>query len=77
MFSFLRNEARVEIWLYENTDLRIEGKIIGFDEFMNIVLDDAYEISTKRPGKKPVGRILLKGDNLALVKTEYFLNRSI
>ncbi|OMJ92196.1 hypothetical protein SteCoe_5070 [Stentor coeruleus] len=69
LFSFLRSGSRVEIWLYENTELRIEGKIIGFDEYMNLVLEDAYEFSTKRPGKKPIGRILLKGDNLALVKT--------
>jgi small nuclear ribonucleoprotein E len=68
LFSFLRTGSRVEIWLYENTELRIEGKIIGFDEFMNIVLEDACEISSKRPGRKPIGRILLKGDNLALVK---------
>ena len=36
---------------------------------MNLVLEDAYEISTKKPGRKPIGRILLKGDNLALVRT--------
>lgn len=68
MFSLLRSEKRVEIWLYENTDIRIEGKIIGFDEYMNLVLEEAVEISMKRPGRKPIGRILLKGDNLALVK---------
>jgi small nuclear ribonucleoprotein (snRNP)-like protein len=36
---------------------------------MNLVLEDAYELSTKRPGKRPIGKILLKGDNLALVKS--------
>ena len=32
------------IWLYSNTDIRIQGTIIGFDEYMNLVLDDAEEI---------------------------------
>merc|ERR1712166_1507775 len=32
IFRFLQNKTRVQIWLYENTDMRIEGRIIGFDE---------------------------------------------
>ena len=31
-------KTRIQVWLYENTDLRIEGKIIGFDEYMNLVV---------------------------------------
>ena len=34
IFRFLQQKARVCVWLFENTDLRIEGQIIGFDEFM-------------------------------------------
>jgi small nuclear ribonucleoprotein E len=68
LFSFLRTGKSVEIWLYENTDIRIEGVIKGFDEYMNLVLEDAVEVSTKKSGRKPIGTILLKGDNLALVK---------
>jgi len=59
----------VQIWLYEQTDLRIEGRIIGFDEYMNLVLDEAEEVSMKRKTRKPVGRILLKGDNITLMQT--------
>jgi len=47
--------------------LRIEGKIIGFDEYMNLVLDDAEELSIKKKTRKPLGRILLKGDNITLM----------
>ena len=32
------------IWLYGNTSIRIQGTIIGFDEYMNLVLDNAEEI---------------------------------
>jgi small nuclear ribonucleoprotein E len=55
------------VWLYENTDLRIEGKIIGFDEYMNLVLDDAEELQVKKKTRKQLGRILLKGDSITLM----------
>jgi len=67
IFRFLQNKARIQIWLYENTDLRIEGKIIGFDEYMNLVLDEAEEVSLKKKTRKALGRILLKGDNITLM----------
>jgi small nuclear ribonucleoprotein E len=57
------------VWLYEQPDTRIEGRIIGFDEYMNLVLDEADEVSVKRKTRKPVGRILLKGDNITLMQT--------
>merc|ERR1712022_56247 len=67
IFRFLQNKTRIQVWLYENTDLRIEGKIIGFDEYMNLVLDEAEEISKKQTERKALGRILLKGDNITLM----------
>lgn len=60
-------KTRIQVWLYENTDLRIEGRIIGFDEYMNLVLDDAEELSIKKKTRKTLGRILLKGDNITLL----------
>ena len=39
----------------------------GFDEFMNLVLDDAYEVSVKKKTRDPVGRMLLKGENITLI----------
>jgi len=64
----LQQKARVCVWLFENTDLRIEGQIIGFDEFMNLVLDGAEEVYTKKGTRKPVGRIMLKGDAITLMQ---------
>uniref|UniRef100_A0A0E0GTP6 Small nuclear ribonucleoprotein E n=2 Tax=Oryza TaxID=4527 RepID=A0A0E0GTP6_ORYNI len=60
-------KARIQIWLFEQKDLRIEGRIIGFDEYMNLVLDDAEEINVKKDTRKSLGRILLKGDNITLM----------
>ena len=34
---------------------------------MNLVLDDAYEISVKNQTRISVGRILLKGENVTMI----------
>ena len=50
----------------------MEGVIIGFDEYMNIVLDDAIEINTNSKQQQQkrinVGRCLLKGDAITLIQ---------
>ena len=58
----------MQLWLYENTNLKIEGTIIGFDEYMNVVMDNAFEINTKSGERKSVGRIMLKGDCITLIQ---------
>ncbi|KAL0002011.1 hypothetical protein SO802_015792 [Lithocarpus litseifolius] len=52
IFRFLQSKARIQIWLFEQRDLRIEGRIIGFDEYMNLVLDDAEEVNVKKKSRK-------------------------
>ena len=73
IFKLLQTHATVSVWLYEQLSIRIEGKIRGFDEFMNLVIDDAIEV--KQPTKaeptekrRPLGQILLKGDNVSLIQ---------
>jgi small nuclear ribonucleoprotein E len=70
-----KKKTRVRIWLYEDTRIQMEGVIIGFDEYMNIVLDDAIEINnatsnTQQQSSKRinVGRCLLKGDSITLIQ---------
>ncbi|CAH3104422.1 small nuclear ribonucleoprotein E-like [Stylophora pistillata] len=67
IFRYLQNRSRIQIWLYEQVNMRIEGHIIGFDEYMNLVLDDAEEVHLKTKKRRPLGRILLKGDNITLL----------
>mmetsp|Transcript_32050 Transcript_32050/g.76037 ORF Transcript_32050/g.76037 Transcript_32050/m.76037 type:complete len:89 (+) Transcript_32050:88-354(+) len=67
IFRFLQSKARVQICLYENVDLRIEGVIIGFDEYMNLVLDEAEELSIKKKTRMPLGRIMIKGDTITMM----------
>ncbi|KAL7544275.1 hypothetical protein ACHAWF_007659 [Thalassiosira exigua] len=68
IFGHLKNKTRVKIWLYEDTRMMIEGQIVGFDEYMNFVLDGATEIDAKTGKKTDVGRILLKGDAITLMQ---------
>ncbi|KAF2732979.1 LSM domain-containing protein [Polyplosphaeria fusca] len=73
IFKLLQQRATVLIWLYENLNIRIEGKLRGFDEFMNLVIDDAVEVHQATKDKKEetrrnVGQILLKGDNISLIQ---------
>ena len=44
IFNFLQQQTPVTIWLFEQIGIRIKGKIVGFDEFMNVVIDEAVEI---------------------------------
>ena len=68
IFELLKTKERVSIWLYENTGTKIEGIIIGFDEYMNICLDDAAEHNVKTGQRKSVGKILLKGECITLIQ---------
>ena len=68
LFRYLQNKSRIQIWVYEQVNLRVEGEIIGFDEYMNLVLDDAEEVHIKKNTRRKIGRILLKGDNITLIQ---------
>ncbi|EMR09806.1 small nuclear ribonucleoprotein E [Pneumocystis murina B123] len=68
IFKLLQQHIDVCIWLYEQIDIRIEGKIRGFDEFMNLVIDEAIEVAQKKNSRRQLGRILLKGDNITLIQ---------
>jgi len=34
---------------------------------MNVVLDDSKEVYTKKGTRRSIGRIVIKGDNIALI----------
>jgi len=68
IFRYLQNRTRVSVWLYENVNTRIEGHIVGFDEYMNLVLDEAAEVHLKKHTERKLGRIMLKGDNISVIQ---------
>lgn len=44
----LQTRSCIQVWLYEQVNMQIEGCGIGFDEYINQpVLDDAEEIHSK------------------------------
>ncbi|KAI3658851.1 hypothetical protein MP638_006566 [Amoeboaphelidium occidentale] len=67
IFRLLQSKKRVNIWVAEQLNTTLEGQIIGFDEFMNLVLDDAVEVSSGSSRRTELGRILLKGENIVLL----------
>nr|XP_036583310.1 LSM domain-containing protein [Colletotrichum truncatum]KAF6792286.1 LSM domain-containing protein [Colletotrichum truncatum] len=74
IFKLLQQHTTVQIWLYEQLSIRIEGKIRGFDEFMNLVIDDAVEVkqvtkTNPEESRRSLGQILLKGDNVSLIQS--------
>ena len=68
VFRFYQNQTRVTVWLFDNVNTRIEGQIVGYDECMNLVLDQAAEVHMKSGRVKPLGRIMLKGENVTLIQ---------
>lgn len=68
IFTHLQNKNRVKIWLYEDSRMALEGQIIGFDEYMNMTLDNAVECDLKTGKREEVGRILLKGDAITILQ---------
>ncbi|KAK1442293.1 small nuclear ribonucleoprotein E like protein [Babesia gibsoni] len=67
IFRFFTGGTRVQIWLFDQPNLRIEGKIRGFDEYMNMVLEDVEEIVVKQKARRSLGTIMLKGDAMTLI----------
>ncbi|KAI3407108.1 hypothetical protein KGF56_000096 [Candida oxycetoniae] len=67
IFKYLQQQSLVTVWLYEQNEYRIQGKIQGFDEFMNLVIDEAEELSQGK--RTSLGRLLLKGDSITLISS--------
>ncbi len=57
IFRYLQSRTLVSVWLYENVNTRMEGHIVGFDEYMNLVLDEACEVHIKNGTKKQVNKL--------------------
>lgn len=68
IFSYLTSRTPVVIWLMDQQHASITGTIVGFDEFMNLVLEGAVEENLKRQSRKELGRIILKGDTIAMLR---------
>jgi small nuclear ribonucleoprotein E len=68
LFKYLEQKIKVEIWITHCPHLKFQGIIRGFDEWMNLVMEQTVEIDTKKNTQKKLGRMLLKGDTICLVR---------
>jgi small nuclear ribonucleoprotein E len=68
--GFARRREQVCILIHERPNIMMEGKLMGVDEFMNIVLSDVVEINTRTNETTKLGSLLLKSDCIAMVGTK-------
>uniref|UniRef100_A0A2K6GYK4 Small nuclear ribonucleoprotein E n=1 Tax=Propithecus coquereli TaxID=379532 RepID=A0A2K6GYK4_PROCO len=61
IFRYLQNRSQIQMWLYEQVNMRIESCIIDFDEYTNF-------IHSKTTPKKQLDWIMLKGVNITLLQ---------
>ncbi|KAL1921748.1 uncharacterized protein VTP21DRAFT_10390 [Calcarisporiella thermophila] len=57
------------IWVIMKTDREITGKLLGFDDYVNMVLEDVTEYENTPEGRKStkVSQILLNGNNICML----------
>ena len=48
LYQYMERGTKIEIWIKNNKDKKIQGIIRGFDEWMNLVLDQSIEINSKK-----------------------------
>eukprot|EP01031_Cornospumella_fuschlensis_P039326 gene39327-47867_t len=58
-----------KIWVLLKSEKEIVGTLRGFDEYVNMVLDDVVEIENTPSGKKQTNldQILLNGSNVCML----------
>ena len=45
----------------------LEGRLTGFDEYMNMVLEDTVEISSDGGAERRLGCVVLRGNNVVSI----------
>ena len=68
LFNYLQQKEQVLVWLYDNPNVRFQGYVKGFDEFLNVVLDECVEINSKTDTRNELGQLLLKGECITLIQ---------
>ncbi|MCK4454807.1 MAG: RNA-binding protein [Thermoplasmata archaeon] len=61
----LENALNREILLVLKDSRVLEGKLVGFDEYMNLVLEDTEE--TKEEQVRRIGTVVLRGNNVVTI----------
>ncbi|EKM83510.1 hypothetical protein AGABI1DRAFT_110162 [Agaricus bisporus var. burnettii JB137-S8] len=58
-----------KIWVVMKNDREFSGTLLGFDDFVNMVLEDVIEYETTPEGKKEtkLAQTLLNGNNICML----------
>jgi len=58
-----------KLWVLMKGDKEIVGTLVGFDEYVNMVLEDVTEIDVTADGRKEnkLEQILLNGNNVCMM----------
>ena len=63
--DILEKSVNQKLLLLLKDGRNINGTLLGYDEYMNLVLDDVEE--TKDENKRRLGRIILRGNNVVSI----------
>ena len=60
---------RSKLWIIMKNDKELVGTLLGFDEFVNMVLEDVTEFENTSEGRRftKLDKILLNGNNIAML----------
>lgn len=61
----LENALNREILLVLKDNRTLEGKLVGYDEYMNLVMEDTEE--TKDEQVRRLGTVVLRGNNVVTI----------
>ena len=69
--TFLQEQKKCQIMLNQPKNVRIEGNLIGLDEFLTVIIKNAIEFNINDTSAEPkkLGTILLKGDNIVAIQS--------
>ncbi|KAJ8292624.1 Sm-like protein LSM5 [Rhodotorula toruloides] len=58
-----------KVWVIMKTEREFTGTLVGFDDYVNMVLEDVTEYETTTEGRKSskLGQTLLNGNNIAMI----------
>ncbi|CUM63956.1 uncharacterized protein PRCAT00001544001 [Priceomyces carsonii] len=56
-----------KIHVLMSNDREYKGTLIGFDDFVNIVLENVQELDSDGPKEKQVKRMLLNGSHITMI----------
>ena len=67
--DILQNSLNSQISVLLKDGRTLEGKLIGYDEYMNMVLEDTGETTIENSRK--LGTIVLRGNNIIRIAPKY------